>query len=468
MKKVKTTIYVVLYSFLVCIAMSMGVFAVSMPQIETYTNIFYHTKTPMIGKTNFQNAYLALNEEATSIGNPVISEIYFDSYEDADRDTYNFTEGNGVLVSTNVLSTIDVSKAQDESIFAHYYTYYNRETSSHIGAMFVLSTETITMPQGCADFFSAEYVYGEMNGTTKVSTLTKIEFNNIDTSVTTSMHNMFYSCKKLASLDLSLFDTKNVKNMAQMFYFCTVLKELDLSHFNTSNVTSFYYMFRECNSLERLDVSNFDTSNKIGGSGFSCMFHSCNKLKSLDLSSFTTTNVTNMNYMFLNCQSLESLDLSHFDTTNVTNMGYMFSGCNSLTELDISNFNTSKVTSMAYMFNSCQNLVELDLSHFDTSKVTTMNSMFIACYKLQSLDISSFDTSQVTNMTSMFSYCPQLENIYVGQRWNTNLVSSGLQMFSQCSSLPNWEENGGVADKTYAYAGLDETTGKYGYLTLKV
>ncbi|MBO5394416.1 MAG: BspA family leucine-rich repeat surface protein [Clostridia bacterium] len=466
MKKVKTTIYVVLYSFLVCIAMSMGVFAVSMPQIETYTNIFYHTKNPMIGKTNFQNAYLELNEEATSIGNPVISEIYFDSYEDADRDTYNFTEGNGVLVSTNVLSTIDVSQAQDESIFAHYYTYYNRETSSHIGAMFVLSTETITMPSSAAAFFSADYVYGEMNGTTKVSTLTKIEFNNIDTSVTTSMGNMFYSCKKLAYLDLSLFDTQNVKNMAQMFYFCTALKELDLSRFNTSNVTAFYYMFRECNSLERLDVSNFDTSNATSDMGFSCMFYGCRKLKSLDLSSFTTTNVKSMGYMFLSCNSLESLDLSHFDTSNVTGMGYMFSGCSVLADLDISSFNTSKVTNMAYMFNACYKLTSLDLSHFDTSKVTVMNHMFNLCNKLTTLDISSFDTSKVTTMTSMFNACSLLENIYVGQTWSTAAVTSSGSMFANCPKLQNWTANGKVADKTYAYAGLDETTGKYGYLTL--
>ncbi|MBO5394410.1 MAG: hypothetical protein J6A28_00700 [Clostridia bacterium] len=93
MKKVKTTIYVVLYSFLVCIAMSMGVFASTMPQIETYTNIYYHTKNPMLGKSNFQNAYLKFNEEASSIGNPVITEIYFDSYTDADRATYAFSGG---------------------------------------------------------------------------------------------------------------------------------------------------------------------------------------------------------------------------------------------------------------------------------------------------------------------------------------------------------------------------------------
>ena len=283
MKKVKTTIYVVLYSFLVCIAMSMGVFAVSMPQIETYTNIFYHTKTPMIGKTNFQNAYLALNEEATSIGNPVISEIYFDSYEDADRDTYNFTEGNGVLVSTNVLSTIDVSQAQDESIFAHYYTYYNRETSSHIGAMFILSTETITMPENSGSFFK------------DFSEVKIIKFNNIDTSVVKNPTYMFQNCTSLTEVDVSKFDATNFTYISGMFSGCKALKSVDLSSFRPSNLTSITELFNACSSLESVKLQGIDTSHAYR---FDLMFKNCSALTSIDLSSLNTSGATNMKEMF--------------------------------------------------------------------------------------------------------------------------------------------------------------------------
>ncbi|MBO5394331.1 MAG: BspA family leucine-rich repeat surface protein [Clostridia bacterium] len=384
MKKVKTTIYVVLYSFLVCIAMSMGVFAVSMPQIETYTNIFYHTKTPMIGKTNFQNAYLEFNEEASSIGNPVITEIYFDSYTDADRATYAFARGGGSLVSTNVLSTIDVSLAQDESIFAHYYTYYNRETSSHIGAMFVLSTETITMPADASDFFRETKLYDYDATGAPISVLTKIEFNNIDTSLVTTINNMFNYCRSLTSLDLSMFDTPKL--------------------------TSCYMAFFGCNHLTSLNVSGLKTSL-------------------------------------------------------VTDFGYMFTHCSRLPQLNVSNFNTSSATNMGYMFHNCTSLTSLDLTNFTTNNVTNFRNMFYNCGKLEMLDLASFNTSSAQNMTQMFYVARKVTNIYVGTGWNTDNVVESTDMFSSCISLPNYDPN--CVDKTYAYAGIDESTGLYGYLTFK-
>lgn len=37
-------------------------------------------------------------------------------------------------------------------------------------------------------------------------------------------------------------------------------------------------------------------------------------------------------------------------------------------------------------------------------------------------------------------------------------------MFSNCTSLPNWN---GSTDKTYVFAGYSEELGAYGYLTYK-
>ena len=57
------------------------------------------------------------------------------------------------------------------------------------------------------------------------------------------MRNMFKSCSKLTSLDVSDFDTSSVTNMSSMFSSCSKLTSLDLSNFNTSSVTNMSYMF---------------------------------------------------------------------------------------------------------------------------------------------------------------------------------------------------------------------------------
>jgi surface protein len=59
--------------------------------------------------------------------------------------------------------------------------------------------------------------------------LTRVVFDNFDTSNTTDMSYMFYACGRLSALDLSGFDTGNVTNMAGMFLGCTSLNSLDLS-----------------------------------------------------------------------------------------------------------------------------------------------------------------------------------------------------------------------------------------------
>lgn len=84
------------------------------------------------------------------------------------------------------------------------------------------------------------------------------EISNLDTSNSTSMINMFYSCSNLTSLDLSSFNTSNVTNMSNMFYACRSLTELDLSSFDTTNVANMRGMFENCSKLTHLDIRNFD------------------------------------------------------------------------------------------------------------------------------------------------------------------------------------------------------------------
>ncbi|MBQ3959063.1 MAG: BspA family leucine-rich repeat surface protein, partial [Muribaculaceae bacterium] len=71
----------------------------------------------------------------------------------------------------------------------------------------------------------------------------------------------FFSCSKLASLDLTSFNTVNVKNMFSMFLGCEKLKSLDLSSFNTSKVTDMSWMFYSCKNLKTVIVDkNWSTA----------------------------------------------------------------------------------------------------------------------------------------------------------------------------------------------------------------
>ena len=120
------------------------------------------------------------------------------------------------------------------------------------------------------------------------------------------------------------------------------------------------------------------------------------------------------------------------------------------------------------MFFYCTNLTSLDLSHFNTSKVNSMYNMLGYCQSLTSLDLSSFNTSQVISMSSMFDYCGNLRTIYVGDGWDTAVVTISQDMFKNCTSLVGGK--GTTYDANHidkAYAHIDGGTSNPGYFTAK-
>ena len=165
--------------------------------------------------------------------------------------------------------------------------------------------------------------------------LTSIEgIEYLNTSQVTDMHNMFYNCYYLQTIDFSGFDTRKVKDMSNMFYNCGSLKSLDISNFNTSEVTNMRSMFYHCIGLTTLDLSHLNTS-KV--SIMISMFELCLNLLSVNLSGWDTRNVGSMYHMFEKCKSLKTLDLSGFDTREKTcDMGDMFNMCNELTTIFVS------------------------------------------------------------------------------------------------------------------------------------
>lgn len=260
--------------------------------------------------------------------------------------------------------------------------------------------------------------------------LTKVVFENVDTSHVEDMSYLFDGCVNLQEVDMSSWDTSNVYSIQMMFHMCRNLKTVDVSSWDTSNVLFMHSAFGECESLETLDVSGWNTANVRD---FSWMFGECRNLTVLDMSGWDTSSAERMDWMFFNCNSVEVLDVSGFDTSRVTDMLNMFAGCKQVKQLDVSGFDTSRVTDMFGMFDGCESLTQLDVSGFNTSNVTDMGGMF-AFTRLETVDVSGFDTAKVTSMYSMFGYNPNLRYVDVSG-FDTSSVTNMEGMFVDCTSL---------------------------------
>ena len=290
------------------------------------------------------------------------------------------------------------------------------------------------------------------NVCTNYSSIKNIVFDeSFKTYAPTSLSVFFYGCETLETISgLEYLNTANVEFMDYMFYGCSALKSLDLTNFNTAKVTNMGNMFNGCSALTSLDLTNFNTANVTNMGN---MFEGCSALKSLDLTNFNTANVTNMSNMFKGCSALTSLGLTNFNTAKVTEMGNMFNGCSALKSLDLTNFNTAKVTEMGNMFNGCSALTSLDLTNFNTAKVEFMDYMFHGCSALTSLDLTNFNTAKVTYMNNMFEGCSALTTIYASDKFDTDNVWNGLDMFTGCKSLKDYSDS--KTDHTNAYCGTD-------------
>ena len=224
--------------------------------------------------------------------------------------------------------------------------------------------------------------------------------------------------------------------------------------FKTYALTSLREFFKGCETLETISDLEYLNTAKVTDMGR--MFHGCSALTSLDLTNFNTANVEFMDNMFEGCSALKSLDLTNFNTAKVTYMSCMFKGCSALESLNLTNFNTENVTDMSWMFYGCSALKSLDLTNFNTAKVTYMIHMFYGCSALKSLDLTNFNTAKVAYMNNMFEGCSALTTIYVSNKFVTDNVSNGSDMFTGCKSLKDYSDS--KTDHTYANCG---TTGYF-------
>ena len=309
------------------------------------------------------------------------------------------------------------------------------------------------------------------------SSLTSLDVTHFNTANVTDMSYMFSSCSSLTSLDVTHFNTEKVTNMSFMFSSCSSLTSLDVTHFNTEKVSGMNGMFYSCPKLTSLDVRNFNTANVTN---MSYMFSGCSALTTIYASDkFVTTKVSSGSDMFTGCEKLKGyndsktdhtyaycgtdgyftpvFDYAEFDNATGTltfrrglskpegaydlNEGNTKPGWLTQKE-DIkkvvfdASFANARPTSCCKWFDGCQKLTEIKgIENLNTQNVTDMSSMFSDCQKLTSLDLSNFNTANVEDMRSMFKNCSALTGIFASNKFVTDMVINGSDMFSGCDKL---------------------------------
>ncbi len=149
---------------------------------------------------------------------------------------------------------------------------------------------------------------------------TKIDLTNLDTSGSTDLQTMFYSCYSLTNIiGLSSLNVSNVTNMALMFDGCRSLTELDLSNWDMSKVT-------KLNSAVVRQTNAYQPRTGL--------FYQCTKLTTVKFpTSLNTSKMEDLSRMFVSCRSLKSVDLSILDTRKSNDMSMFFYECNQLSSV---------------------------------------------------------------------------------------------------------------------------------------
>ena len=185
--------------------------------------------------------------------------------------------------------------------------------------------------------------------------------------------------------------------------------------------------------------------------------------------SFANARPTSCYSWFRECLNLTHIEgMENLNTEMVTTMEGMFYGCIALTSLDVTNFNTANVTNMSSMFQTCNTGSSLDLTSFNTANVTDMSSMFKYSI-ITSLDLTSFNTANVTDMSSMFEHCRLLKSIFVCDKFVTDQITNGDNMFNDCENLRGYNDSKidhnyancsqpGYFDPGFEYAMFDNAT----------
>ena len=400
--------------------------------------------------------------------------------------TANVKYMSGMFFDCKKLSSLDLSKFNTEKVESMVEMFSNCSALSSLNLSNFKTKEVKYMSNmfwGC-------------------SALTSLDLSKFNTEKVTDMRDMFYGCQKLSSLDLSNFNTEKVENMMGMFFSCSALTSLDLSNFNTKEVRYMNSMFNACSALTTIYAGDKFVTTKVENGSY--MFSDCTNLKGFDSSMidhkkancgtdgyFTPgcayaefDNATGtLTFRYKGVKPARAYDLNvesndpgwnaqkgnikkvvfdaSFANARPTSCCRWFADCLYLTEIEgIENLNTQNVTDMSEMFTCCYALTSLDVSNFNTEKVTNMTDMFLGCSALTSLDLSNFNTERVESMSSMFSGCSTLQTIFASDKFFTDQVFGGSDMFLDCTNLKGFIDYIPDSDRdNYKYANY--TTGYF-------
>lgn len=178
--------------------------------------------------------------------------------------------------------------------------------------------------------------------------LTAIEgLENLNTSETTNMKELFTGAENLESIDLSCLNTAKVTDIRELFERCYKLKSVNLLGLNFESVVTAYQMFWRCYALESIDMSGI---NMKSATVLSEMFLECTALKEARLVGFSAPAAKEIVKMFSDCTSLEVANLSGTDFSSITNAYYLFGNCPKLMTADLSGCKFRMESSRAGMF----------------------------------------------------------------------------------------------------------------------
>lgn len=142
----------------------------------------------------------------------------------------------------------------------------------------------------------------------------------------TSLINLFSRVTALTYVDLNNLDTRAVTSMTGMCTGATELIQCLMSNCRADSLKSMINMFNSCNNLKYVDFGSYISGN------------------------FKPRKLTDIRNMFNYCTSITSINMSMFDLSTVSLFGYTWGNCTSLVELYISTGFSSDATMTSTMF----------------------------------------------------------------------------------------------------------------------
>ena len=283
------------------------------------------------------------------------------------------------------------------------------------------------------------------NVCTNYSSIKNIVFDeSFKTYAPTSLSGFFIGCSTLETISgLEYLNTANVEIMDHMFNGCSALTTIYASDkFDTDNVWNGLDMFTGCKSLK--DYSDSKTDHNYANCGGTDGYFTPGGCGYAEFDNATGTLI--FRYKGVKPEGAYDLNVGGSDPewktlgTNVNKVVFNAS------------FANARPTSCYYWFSGCSKLTDIEgIENLNTENVTNMNSMFDRCSALTSLDLTNFNTAKVSDMSYMFMGCSALTTIFVSDKFVTDRVTDGRDMFHMCINLIGAiEYDGSKSDHTYA------------------